>query len=207
MRWTPPGYGGERRAPEQVKREGWRDQGILVVAEDDARLTWPERELIRQLGEKLYGKRPTAEARQIRWTQPMVEERLAEAADVMRRLPDVRAPGYFNTWPKILPEFSDLVGQEPPRLKRLLPSSDAITRMDETLGWLRWLEGDDAKLVWARAEGARWKAICWRFGIALATAKRRQQYALSLIAWKLNGRPIAAKTSRRAFMERARLSR
>ena len=24
---------------------------------DDQRLTWPERELIRQLGEKLYGKR------------------------------------------------------------------------------------------------------------------------------------------------------
>ena len=43
--------------PEQVKRNGWRDQGILVVAEDNDRLTWPERELIRRLGEKLYGKR------------------------------------------------------------------------------------------------------------------------------------------------------
>ena len=63
MRWTPPGYGGQRRAPEQIKRDGWRDQGILVVADDDDRLTWPERELIRQLGEKLYGKRPPAEAR------------------------------------------------------------------------------------------------------------------------------------------------
>jgi hypothetical protein len=27
------------------------------VSIDDARLTWPERELIRQLGEKLYGDR------------------------------------------------------------------------------------------------------------------------------------------------------
>jgi hypothetical protein len=25
---------------------------------DDDRLTWPERELVRQLGERLYGKRP-----------------------------------------------------------------------------------------------------------------------------------------------------
>jgi hypothetical protein len=55
MRWSPYGYGGERRPPEQVKREGWREQGVLVIAENDHRLTWPEREMIRQLGEKLYG--------------------------------------------------------------------------------------------------------------------------------------------------------
>jgi len=42
------------------KREGWRHHGILVVAESDGRLTWPERELVRQLGGKLYGKRREA---------------------------------------------------------------------------------------------------------------------------------------------------
>ena len=46
-----------RRAPDQVKRDGWKEQGLLAVAVDDDRLTWPERELVRQLGEKLYGKR------------------------------------------------------------------------------------------------------------------------------------------------------
>ena len=55
MRWSPYGYGGERRPPELVKRQGWREQGVLVIAENDDRLTWPEREMIRQLGEKLYG--------------------------------------------------------------------------------------------------------------------------------------------------------
>ncbi len=60
MRWHPPGYGGHRRDPEQVKRDGWREQGLLAVTLDDERLTWPERELIRQLGEKLYGKRDAA---------------------------------------------------------------------------------------------------------------------------------------------------
>jgi hypothetical protein len=40
-----------------VKRTGWQDQGVLVIAETDPRLTWPERELIRQLGAKLYGPR------------------------------------------------------------------------------------------------------------------------------------------------------
>ena len=57
MRFAPKGYGGQRRSPDQVKREGWKDQGLLAIAIDDQRLTWPERELVRQLGENLYGKR------------------------------------------------------------------------------------------------------------------------------------------------------
>lgn len=57
MRWYPQGYGGERRDPEQVKRDGWREQGLLAVSVDDQRLTWPERELVRQLGDRLYGPR------------------------------------------------------------------------------------------------------------------------------------------------------
>ena len=57
MKWAPPGYGGKRRTPDEIKREGWREQRVLAVSLDDARLTWPERELIRQLGDKLYGDR------------------------------------------------------------------------------------------------------------------------------------------------------
>ena len=56
MRWKPRGYGGERRPPDQVKQEGWREQGVLAVSVEDGRLSWPERELVRQLAEKLYGK-------------------------------------------------------------------------------------------------------------------------------------------------------
>jgi hypothetical protein len=58
MRFTPKGYGGNRRDPDQVKRDGWHEQHMLAVSLDDHRLTWPERELVRQLGEKLYGKLP-----------------------------------------------------------------------------------------------------------------------------------------------------
>jgi hypothetical protein len=50
MRWHPQGYGGRRRSPDEIKREGWRKQGVLVVDTNDDRLSWPERELIRQLG-------------------------------------------------------------------------------------------------------------------------------------------------------------
>ena len=61
MRFTPPGYGGDRRAPDQVKREGWHEQGLFAVLVDDPRLTWPEREIVRQLAERLYGKRPASQ--------------------------------------------------------------------------------------------------------------------------------------------------
>ena len=104
------------------------------------------------------------------WTVKMVETRLAEAADVMRRLPPVRVPGYFSTWPRALVEFADLVGQQPEPMRLPPPSAAAITRMEETLEWLRWLEVEDSKLVWTRADRTPWKAICWRFGIARATA-------------------------------------
>ena len=55
MNWAPPGYGGQRRSPEDVKRAGWQEQGLLVINPTDPRLTWPERELIQQLGDRLYG--------------------------------------------------------------------------------------------------------------------------------------------------------
>ena len=42
---------------EAEKRAGWQKHGILVVAEQDPRLTSPEQELVRQLGAKLYGGR------------------------------------------------------------------------------------------------------------------------------------------------------
>ena len=116
------------------------------------------------------------------WTVKMVEARLAEAAEVIRRLPPVRVPGYFNTWPPVLVEFADRVGQEPEPMRLPPPPPAAVSRMEETLGWLRWLKPEDAKLVWARAERAPWKLICCRFGISRATAHRHWQYGLSLIA-------------------------
>lgn len=57
MNWHPRGFGGDRPDPENIKREGWNSEGILVVKADDQRLSWPEQQMIRQLGEKLYGKK------------------------------------------------------------------------------------------------------------------------------------------------------
>ena len=42
---------------EPIKATSWRDHRLLVVALDDPRLGWADRELVRTIGEKLYGTR------------------------------------------------------------------------------------------------------------------------------------------------------
>lgn len=39
----------------ELARDGWRQRGILAVSPSDRRLSFSERELIRELGERLYG--------------------------------------------------------------------------------------------------------------------------------------------------------
>ncbi len=46
-----------REDPESIKRQGWQEQHILVIAESDDRLDFVEREFVRQLGERLYGEK------------------------------------------------------------------------------------------------------------------------------------------------------
>ena len=39
---------------EKVKKDGWKNDGILVIKIDDDRLNWTEKELIKQIGNKIY---------------------------------------------------------------------------------------------------------------------------------------------------------
>ena len=130
------------------------------------------------------------------WTPSLVEDRLEEAADVLKRLPEQKVQGYFNVWPDMVQSFADKVGQMPVPMRRPPPSAASISRMDETMMWLNHLAVEDARLVWMRAERKHWKEICWGFGISRSTAIRRHKFALSVIALRLNGLPVATKRSR-----------
>jgi hypothetical protein len=133
---------------------------------------------------------------EVRWTPALVEERLVEAADVLKRLPETRIQGFYSLWPAIAPSFDDLVGQTPPAMSRPWPSPASIDRMEEALGWFKWLEPPDTKIVWLRASGERWKAVCHQVGLARAAANEHWVYALCVVAWRLNGRTIPGKRSR-----------
>lgn len=47
--------------PEQQRREGWQNHGILVVAIDDRRLNWPEQEMVKHLAKKLFAQKGVRE--------------------------------------------------------------------------------------------------------------------------------------------------
>ena len=137
------------------------------------------------------------------WTRDMVEERVEEAAKVLRQLPGPKARGYFGSWPEVLLSAREIARQEPKAMK-VLPSPQAISRMEETITWNRFLERDEVGLVWARADGVPWKEICYRFGISRPTAHRRWDYTLSVIAWRLNGRQINRKRGMKFMIARAK---
>lgn len=120
------------------------------------------------------------------WTPKVVAERVEEAADTLRRLPAVKVQGYFSTWPEVVRDFWDAYGWHDAEVRPGPPLPRAIDRMDETLCWLRWLDPDETRLVWLRAEGVRWKLICARFGVGRTTAWHRWESALAKIAIRLN---------------------
>lgn len=114
-----------------------------------------------------------------------VEDRIQAAARTLRRMPDVKVQGYFSTWPTIIREPLEILQMEPEPM-RLYPSQKSITDMEEVLfEWLKWLEPDERRLVWLRAERVRWKLICARFGVGRTKAWEMYRRALARIAAKI----------------------
>ena len=117
--------------------------------------------------------------------QKYVEDRIHDAARTLRRLPEERVQGYFSTWPKIKRDEMEILQMEKEPM-RIRPSSDDITKMEEVLFvWLRWLEVDERKLVWQRAERVRWKLICAQFGVGRTKAWEMYKCALGKIAARI----------------------
>ena len=137
------------------------------------------------------------------WTPSLVEERLAEAALVLKRLPAPRRQGYFSHWPGIVHSFADKVGQQPRRM-RITPSPDAISRMEETLTWTACLEPVDSQIVWMRAYGERWKTVCRAVGLQRSAAHEHWLFGLCVISLELNKRRFNRKLSKRRVIELVR---
>lgn len=117
--------------------------------------------------------------------QKYVEDRIHDAARTLRRLPEERVQGYFSTWPKIKRDEMEILQMEKEPM-RIRPNMDDITEMEEVLFvWLRWLEVDERKLVWQRAERVRWKLICAQFGVGRTKAWEMYKCALGKIAARI----------------------
>ena len=95
---------------------------------------------------------------------PDLEEtksRLAEAADALRRLTmhGIKPSALRSQWPDIVHRTEEAWGWTAERMRPARPSPAQITRMDEALRWLLWLDAEERKLVWARSMGLSWRSI------------------------------------------------
>ncbi|MBF0463411.1 MAG: hypothetical protein HQL87_18780 [Magnetococcales bacterium] len=123
-----------------------------------------------------------------KWTKEMVADRLEEAASTIRRLPvaGLKPKEYGSTWPDVILDAMEAYGRDEPVIRLGPPPADAITRMDEAMEWLRWLEPDEVRLVWMRATRTPWKMIMRYFGIARSTASARWTTAIMQVTAILN---------------------
>lgn len=117
--------------------------------------------------------------------QKYVEDRIRAAVRTLQRLPEERVQGYFSAWPAIKRDEMEIMQMEKQPL-RIRPTSDDITEMEEVLFvWISWLDVDERKLVWQRAERVRWKIICAQFGVGRTKAWEMYKCALGKIAARI----------------------
>jgi hypothetical protein len=131
-----------------------------------------------------------------RWTPTLVAERLEEAADVLSRLPEHQVPGFVDPWSRI-------VGAPSSSTAPAAAAPEAIDRLDQALGWLMWLEPEERRLVWLRAEGVPWKRITYRLGIGRTTAWQRWSMALLKISVRLNAENEQRRLNTKTVNKRA----
>lgn len=126
-----------------------------------------------------------------------IEDRMEEAALTLRRLPNPPGSGpkgFGQSWPEYVHDAKHAYGYHETRM-RVIPSAAEIQRMEECIDWLRFIGPEEARIVWLRAEGWRWRQVCIQAGCVRQTAWRRWVAALQTIANHLNKQE---KTARRA---------
>lgn len=97
-----------------------------------------------------------------------VQDRIREAYDTLRRLPDddrrFLTAGERGSWPGYVRDWQ-AYGADTVRMPRIPPTPGAIDRLHETLAWLIWVEKQiprSQKILW----------VCFGKGLSSARAAR-----------------------------------
>ncbi len=124
-----------------------------------------------------------------KWTVTDVADRFEEAAATLKRMPPVKVQGYFNAWPEVVRTVMEQLQADRLPMRLGPPPADAISRMEETIEWIFFLEDEDERrLIWLRAERVVWKRICWRIGCGRTKAWQMWTVALLRIVTRLNAK-------------------
>lgn len=122
-----------------------------------------------------------------------IEDQFEEAAWTLRRLPNPPGSGpkgYGSGWPEFVQDAKHAYGSED-AIMRVVPSARDIARMEEAIGWLSLVRPEEAKIIWLKAEGMKWRGICIRMGVVRQTAWRRWVAALLTVSRKLQAQERA----------------
>lgn len=118
------------------------------------------------------------------FTPEYIALRFEECVSTLRKLPGERSLGYVSYWPEIKCDRRELARQEVQPI-RLRPTPDQITRMEETLSWIAFVNHGERHLIWLRAYRTPWRAISRETGFPRTSAQRYWQGALIKIAERL----------------------
>lgn len=135
----------------------------------------------------------------IKMTVQEIEDRFEDAARTLRRLPDPPGSGpkgYGRSWPEYVHEAKHAYGWHEATM-RIVPSAADIACMEECIEWPSLVDPVDAKIIWLRAEGHRWRHVCIQTGLVRQTAWRRWVTALQTIAMRLDAGQRRRKAGRR----------
>ncbi len=118
------------------------------------------------------------------------KQRLAEAADALRRLSmnGIKPSGLRTQWPDVIHRVEEAYGWTGERVRPPRPSPAEITRMDDAIRWLLWLDADQRKVVWARSMGLSWRRIEDMDGRSVRTLQTLHAAALRRILARRVGR-------------------
>ena len=119
--------------------------------------------------------------------------RLNEAATTMMRLPiGVVSPDDVARWPAEVQKRWRGFCADPAQV-RIAPSAELVSRWEEVLTWLPLIEDvTGRRIVWLRAEGLPWRAVCARVGLSRSQAHRRWAAAVDALC-----RALAAQSGKR----------
>lgn len=126
---------------------------------------------------------------QMHWNEKLVMAYLEDAADIHRRLPQVKVDGYFTLWPETLKDdWTRLYDAVNGKNRLASPMPHEVTFHEEVMKWLRYLDRYQQQIVWMRANSIPWKILVDEFGKSKSTLWRENKYALIRIASILNAK-------------------
>lgn len=126
------------------------------------------------------------------WTPELVRARLAEAMQVLRKLPDdagSRPSTQLARWPDVVRDLAEAYGYGEARA-RLRPTPAEIGRLDQTLPWLFLIaDGQQRLAVIGVAMGLNLRVIGRTFGCSHETVRQRERAGIAALVRALNSLP------------------